>query len=69
MTPSWLSKIFIACQGRHTTFTVFFATVGTILHWFHRLDTTYITFMGTLMTFVLGHSAKESYFEDKNKPQ
>ena len=46
-------------QGRHTFFAAAFFVVGNVMHWFHRLDGTYITFMGTLMGFVLGHSVKE----------
>jgi hypothetical protein len=55
-----LSKIFAACQGRHTAFTVSFFIIGNILHWFHKLDGTYIGFMSTLMAFVLGHSVSQS---------
>jgi hypothetical protein len=61
-------KIFSVLQGRHTTFVVFFAIAGNIMHWFHRLDGTYITYMATLMGFVLGHSTKESYFKDGQTP-
>ena len=33
----------------------------------HRLDGTYIAFMGALMGFVLGHSVKEDYFSSGDK--
>jgi len=54
-------------QGRHTTFVAFFAVVGTALQYFHRLDSTYIAFMTSLMGFVLGHSIKEDHYEAKGK--
>lgn len=48
--------------GRTTTFLIFFTGAGTVLHICHRLDTTFIGFITTIMTFVLGHSVKEDYF-------
>lgn len=54
-----IAAVFGALQGRTTTFLVFFALVGTVFHWFHRLDSTYIGFMTVVMTFVLGHSIKD----------
>jgi len=48
--------------GRTTTFLIFFTGAGTLLHIWHRLDTTFIGFITTIMTFVLGHSVKEDYF-------
>jgi hypothetical protein len=42
----------------------FFVT-GNIAHYFHRLDPTYITFMGALMGFVVGHATQENYFANK----
>jgi hypothetical protein len=56
-------------QGRHTAFAAAFFILGNVMHWFHRLDATYITFMGTLMGFVLGHSVKESMLPDDNKTE
>lgn len=68
-----IRKAFAYLQGRHTAFAIAFFVSGNIFHWFHRLDTTYITFMGTLMGMVLGHSAQENYFKapppDGSKPQ
>lgn len=61
-----MNKIFAYFQGRHTSFVTFFTAAGTVLHWYHRLDGTYITFMGTILGFVLGHSTKESLLD---KPQ
>lgn len=56
-------------QGRTTTFVVFFALIGTIFQWLHRLDMTYIAFMTALMGFVVGHSYKEDKVEAiKNGP-
>lgn len=57
-----MDRFFKFMQGRHTSFAAAFFVSGTALHAFHRLDTTYISFMATLMSFVLGHSVKEDYF-------
>lgn len=57
-----LQKILNALQGRTTAFLIFFTVVGTVLQIVHRLDGTYIAFIGTIMGFVLGHSVKEDYF-------
>ena len=64
-----LKSVFEKLQGRHTTAVFFFSTVGTIFHWFHRLDSTYIGFVATMMGFVLGHSVKEDFFSQKNDNQ
>lgn len=53
-------------QGRHTAAVCFFSMVGTALQVFHRLDSTYITFVTVMMGFVLGHSVKEDYFAKKD---
>lgn len=63
-----MSRIFAACEGRHTAFVVFFAIAGNIMHWFHRLDGTYISYMTVLMGFIAGHSVQENYFK-KDGPQ
>jgi len=60
---SFMGSVFRSFQGRHTTAVAFFSIVGTIFHWFHRLDSTYITFITVMMGFVLGHSIKEDYFQ------
>lgn len=49
-------------QGRHTAAVCFFSIVGTVFHIYHLLDSTYISFVGMMMGFVLGHSIKEDYF-------
>lgn len=61
----FLTRVFSACQGRHTALALGFFTTGNIFHYLGRLDATYIGFMTTLMGFVLGHSVKEDYFADK----
>ncbi len=54
-----VQKIFSALSGRTTAFSGAFFAVGNVLHWLHRLDGTYISFMGVLMGFIVGHSIKE----------
>jgi hypothetical protein len=55
-------------MGRSTTFCAGFFVTGNVMHYLHRLDGTYITFMGTLLGFVVGHSVKEDYFAKQSKP-
>jgi hypothetical protein len=55
----YMNKLFSLLQGRTTGFCSAFFVTGNLLHWFHRLDGTYIAFMTALMGFVLGHSVKE----------
>ena len=64
-------KLIDAARGRTTLFASAFFFSGNILHWFHRLDTTYIGFMSVLMGFILGHSVKEDLTkpDDDPKPQ
>lgn len=49
-------------KGRHTAFAAFFAVIGVILQWFHRLDATFVAYMTSLMGMVLGHSMQENHF-------
>lgn len=55
-------------MGRSTTFAAAFFVTGNLMHAFHRLDATYIGFMGTLLGAVIGHSFKEDK-ADANKPE
>lgn len=64
-----MNNIFAVLRGRTTTFALFFAFAGTGLQCVHRLDATYITFMTTLMTFVVGHSIKEDVVKAKQVQQ
>jgi len=43
-------------SGRTTTFCAAFFVAGTGLQLAHRLDMTYVAFMGTLLTAVVGRS-------------
>jgi len=60
-----MTKLFSWLSGRTTAFCVGFFICGTVFHWFHRLDSTYITFMTVLMGFVIGHSVKEDLLTPK----
>lgn len=59
--------------ARTTLFCGAFFVSGHILHLMHRLDATYITFMGTLLGFIVGHSVSENLKpppkEDKPAPK
>jgi undecaprenyl pyrophosphate phosphatase UppP len=62
-----LDKTFAFLKGRTTAFCLAFFVVGNILQFLHRLDMTYITFMGTLLGAVIGHSYKEDKHEQAMK--
>lgn len=62
MISKGIARCFKALQGRHTFFAAAFATFGSILAWYHRLDSTYVSFVTVMMGFILGHSVKEDYF-------
>lgn len=57
------AKIVDAVRGRHTLFAVIFLICGHIMAWFNKLSPSYIGFMAALMSFVLGHSIQENYFQ------
>ena len=61
-----MTRLFAWLQGRTTTFCVGFFLAGNVMHWVHRLDSTYITFMTVLMGFVIGHSIKEDKLTPKS---
>lgn len=63
-----ISKIFCQLSGRTTAFCSAFFVAGNVLHWLHRLDSTYITFMVALLGAVIGHSVKEDLFAVKSTP-
>lgn len=61
-----LKELATRFTGRTTVFCSFFFVTGNVLHFLHRLDSTYIAFMGTLMGFVVGHATQENYFQSKS---
>jgi hypothetical protein len=62
-SKSLISKLYAYCEGKCSSFFLFYAIAGITLQWLHRLDQTYIAFMVAHLGFVLGHSAKQDYFE------
>lgn len=60
---SAFTKLTTWLQGRTTAFIIFFTITGTTFQFFHRLDSTFISFVTVIMGFVLGHSVKEDYFK------
>lgn len=55
-------------QGRHTAAAAVFSFVGTILHFYHRLDSSYIQFVGMMMGFIFAHSLKEDVTDKSQAP-
>jgi hypothetical protein len=50
-------------------FALYFASMGTVLAWFHKLDVNFIMLIGAVQGLVLGHSVKEDvmcYLKAKN---
>ena len=62
---NFAAKLVNWLQGRTTGWLISFFITGNLFHLAHHLDATYITFMTTFMSFVLGHSIKEDYFDKK----
>jgi hypothetical protein len=60
------STIFKWCQGRHTTFAIFFTIMGTLMAWFHRLDPSYVALIGAIQSLILAHSWKEDQCGNNN---
>jgi hypothetical protein len=54
-----MGGLFQWLQGRTTAFLVFFSLSGTGLQIAHKLDGTYITLVGVILGYALGHSIKE----------
>jgi hypothetical protein len=48
-------------SGRTTTFCAAFFATGTALQILHRLDMTYVAFMGTLLSAVVGRSIGQDH--------
>jgi len=65
VAASGQTRLFTWLAGRTTSFLAFFTLSGFGLHLFHRLDGTYIGFIGVIMGFVLGHSVKEDIQANK----
>lgn len=57
-----LQRVFSWLQGRSTAFFIAFFVSGTTLQVLHKLDMTYVAFMGTLLGAIVGHSVKEDWF-------
>lgn len=49
------NKITTYFQGRHTLFALFFAIMGTVLAWFHRLDPNFVALAGVIQGWVFAH--------------
>jgi hypothetical protein len=62
-----LQKLFNWLQGRTTAYIIGFFVMGNILQWVHKLDQTYIMFMGTLLGAAIGHSFKDDKHEQAMK--
>lgn len=56
-----VNPVFKYLQGRTTTMIWFFSIVGTGLQVFHKLDYTYVGFVGLILTVAMGHSIKEDW--------
>lgn len=54
-------------SGRHTAAVTLFSAIGTLFHWFHKLDGTYISFVTVMMGFVTAKSIQDDVKEVKGK--
>lgn len=64
-----MNKFFKWTEGRTTGFCIAFFFTGVTLHLFHRLDATFISFMGVLLSAVIGHSIKEDTLTPAAAPE
>lgn len=64
-----MHKVLQVTHGRTTAFFVSFFVTGNVLAFLGKLTPTYIGFMGTLGTLILGHSLKEDFAEKMNGPR
>jgi hypothetical protein len=68
----WLQKIaqkvLSITQGRTTAFFIAFFVSGHVMALLGKLTPTYIGFMGTLGSLVLGHSIKEDVMAGRSYP-
>jgi hypothetical protein len=58
-----LKRVLTWTQGRTTAFCTAFFVSGNVFAWYGKLTLVYVSFMGTLLGAVLGHSVKEDYFK------
>ena len=60
MKEFWVNfNIYNYLGGRSAAFALFFTIVGSVFHWYGKLDATYITFAGVMQTMVMGRSVAE----------
>lgn len=59
-------KVLQVTHGRTTAFFVMFFVTGNVAAWYGKLTPSYVGFMGTLGTLILGHSVKEDLAEKWN---
>lgn len=60
-----LAPVYNFIGGRHTTFALFFAITAFVLALKGKLTMDYSAVITALQAFVLVHSAKEDYFNNK----
>src|SRR5271169_6246621 len=53
-----ISKILSLCQGRSTLFFIAFFLAGNVMAWTGRLTFVYVSYMGALLSAIVGHSYK-----------
>lgn len=60
-----LTPLFNFCNGRSTTFAIFFTIAGTTLAFKGHLDSTYVAFIAAIQGLIFCHSLKEDYMDQK----
>jgi hypothetical protein len=63
-----VAKIIIIAQGKTTVWLCSFFITGNVLAFLNKLSPTYVAFMLSFMSVVLGHSIKEDYFGTTETP-
>jgi hypothetical protein len=62
-------KVLSITHGRTTAFFISFFISGHVMAWFGKLNPSYVAFMASLGTLVVGHSFKEDWAEKVNGPR
>lgn len=56
MKFSLLDKWLSAAKDWHIAVSVFIFITGSVIHWLHGIDASYVAFTGTVLAAITGHS-------------
>lgn len=59
-----LDKILTNVKDYHLPICIGVFSVGSVLQWYHRLDTTYVAFTATVLAAIMGHAFSPASRDD-----